>query len=114
MQKVLFNLSGHPAPIGSPEGTITIPIPNVTMTPEKIAEAAEALVDQLPDDIVTRGQYEVMLPGMTPLAAAVLAVLHGRTGCFPVIRFSVRRNGGFVLSEPLDLQNLRLAARERR
>lgn len=114
MQKILFNLSGHPAPVGSPEDVITLAIPNVVMSPEKIAEAAKALVDQLPEDIVARGQYEVLLPGMAPLAAAVLAVLHGRSGFFPAIRFSVRRDEGFVISEPLDLQDLRLAAREKR
>lgn len=113
-KRVLFNLSGHPAPMGSPEDTVTVPVPNVVMAPDKISEAATVLVDTLPEDVVARGQYEVILPGMTPLAAAVLAVLHGRTGCFPMIRFSSRRDGGFVLSEPLDLQNLRLAARESR
>ena len=49
---------------------------------------------------------------MTPLASAVLALLHGVAGHFPVIRFAVKTETGYVLSDPLDLQLLRVSARE--
>ncbi|MGI9862720.1 CRISPR-associated protein Csx15 [Moorella naiadis] len=114
---VLFNLSGHTPPGGSEiyEQIVNITIPNIPVTNEGITNFAKKILKTLPQYTMEKGEFEVILPGMTPLAAVVLAMLHGQYGQFPIIRFAVRQpNGTFKLSEPLDLQEVRLAAREER
>lgn len=56
---------------------------------------------------------EIVLPGMAPAAAMLLAEWHGRYGSFPTIRWSVRGPGGFAWPETAkaDLQSVRLDAR---
>lgn len=52
---------------------------------------------------------EITLPGLAPLAAIVLAAIHGLTGSFPKILSLVRQpDGSFVPAEQLtDLQQIR-------
>lgn len=112
---LLVNLSGHPAPRGS-EGfeVFDVPVANVPVSAEGIAAAATDLVGGVlatHREEVMRREFQVILPGMTPLAAAVLAQLHGVAGHFPAIRFAVKGETGFRLSEPMDLQALRTSAR---
>lgn len=113
-------MSGHPAPKGATEEfetVVDVPVPNAPFTSRGIATTAGALVaeaEKASGGAVAWGDFEVMLPGLTPLAAAVLACLHGKSGAFPSVRFAVRTDGGFVLSDPLDLFTLRLSARARR
>ncbi len=116
MKKVLFNLSGHPTPPGAEElEVISLPSPNVELTPASIQQAALETVKSLPLDVVATGNYEVMLPGLTPLAIALMVVLHGVSGHFPRVRFAVRGEQGFKLhEESWDLMALRLSARELR
>ncbi|MGI9951262.1 CRISPR-associated protein Csx15 [Moorellaceae bacterium AZ2] len=107
----LFNLSGHTPPRGSEEFDVIVnrDIPNIPPVPEAVARQAFELVNSLPQDVVREGGFEIILPGMTPLAAAVLAVIHSRYGQFPSIRFAVRQSDGtFKLSGRIDLQGLRL------
>jgi len=110
----LFNLSGHTPPKGSEEFDVIInrDIPNIPPTPEAIARQAFELVESLPQEVLRQGGFEVILPGMTPLAGATLAVIHGRYGQFPAIRFAVRQSDGtFKLSGRIDLQEIRMGGR---
>lgn len=113
---LLVNLSGHPAPRGSEAFAVCdVPVANVPVSARGVAAAATDLLGKVlaaHREEVMRGEYQVLLPGMTPLAAAVLALLHGVAGHFPAIRFAVKGETGFRLSEPMDLQALRTSARE--
>jgi hypothetical protein len=114
---VLFNLSGHTPPEGSEiyEQIINVTIPNIPVNNESIVGYAKKIIKTLPKYNLERGDFEVLLPGMTPLAAVILAMIHGKYGQFPIIRYGVRQpNGTFKLSEALDLQEVRLAARGER
>lgn len=110
----LLNLSGHPVPQCEYEfeQVVNVPITNVDMSVDGIQRAAFDIVAQLPLQQVMTGQCEIILPGLTPLAAAVLAILHGISGIFLPIRFAVRTENGFTLSDRLDLFQLRLSARD--
>ena len=52
-------------------------------------------------------QVVVALPGLAPLAALVLVIIHGLTGNFPTIQPLVRGESGFVPGPQIDLQTLR-------
>ena len=120
MKRILVNLSGHPAPRGA-EGAFdkvfSVPVPTVDLARKKaLAEAAQSLVSQALEDAevkeaLLRGEAAVILPGASALAGAVLAVITGISGTFPEIRWAVRAEGGFVLSEGLDLATQRVAGR---
>lgn len=60
----------------------------------------------------------INLPGLAPLAAAVLAELHGRMGHFPTILRLRPVDGGILteyeIAELINLENLRDDARTRR
>jgi hypothetical protein len=72
---------------------------------------------QLPEKVANfLGQIEgldgsepviVALPGLAPLAAIVLAVIHGMTGNFPIVQPLVRTDEGFVPGSVMDLQGIR-------
>jgi len=49
----------------------------------------------------------VALPGLAPLAALVLTIIHGLTGSFPTVQPLVRGESGFVPGPQIDLQTLR-------
>jgi len=122
-KKILLNLSGHPAPRGAEEAfdkVVSIPVPNVDLgRAEAIKEAAQSLVKQALEDAelkeaLRRGEAAVILPGASVLAGTVLAVLEGFSGTLPKLFWAVRTEGGFTLSEGLDLSELRLAGRSLR
>jgi len=52
-------------------------------------------------------QVVVALPGLSPLAALVLTIIHGLTGSFPTVQPLVRGESGFVPGPQMDLQDLR-------
>jgi len=52
-------------------------------------------------------QVVVALPGLSPLAALVLTIIHGLTGSFPVIQTLIRSDSGFIPGPQVDLQTLR-------
>ena len=60
----------------------------------------------------------VVLPSLAPVAAACLAELHGRIGCFPAVLRLRPRAGAvpavFDVAEVIDLQRLREESRARR
>jgi hypothetical protein len=106
----VVNLSGHPITDASVEVIEGPVVGNVKMDdPSSVEDAANKLAQ-------VAAQHEgvpVVLPGMAPLAAAVLAKIHGRTGSFPTIRWAVRVDGAFVFTEAavLDLHTVRTEAR---
>ena len=122
-KKILLNLSGHPAPRGAEKAfdkVVTVPVPTVDLgRAEAIKEAAQSLVKQALEDAelkeaLRRGEAAVILPGASVLAGTVLAVLEGFSGTLPKLFWAVRTEGGFTLSEGLDLSELRLAGRSLR
>ena len=125
MEKLLLNLSGHPAPKGAEEvfeEVISVSVPNVDMAElTSVYEAARSLVrkalesaDSKAKEAIRRGEAAVILPGASALAGAVLAVLVGVSGTFPGLYWAVRTENGFVLSEGMDLSSLRLEGRSLR
>ena len=121
MAEYLFNLSGHPAPKGAEEifeKVVSVPVPNVDLGSETaVAEAAKTLVksalgvDAFATMDLLHGKGAVILPGASALAGAVLAVLVGFSGTLPELRWAARTEDGFVLSQGLDLAQLRLEGR---
>lgn len=120
--KVLFNISGHPLP-ENPKGyvTVDIQVPTADLsTPEKVIDLVKTLLalpykDHL--DPLMKGEYEVVLPGMSIVAAVSIAILHGIGGHFPTLRWTYpdpTEKGKFKLSKPFDLQKLRIDSREAR
>lgn len=106
----LFNLSGHSVPPTNNKFDVIVnrDYPNIPPFPEAIRRQAVKLVDSLPQDVLERGDFEVILPGMTPLAAAVIAVIESRRGALPCIRFAVKQpDGTYRLSGRIDLQQIR-------
>lgn len=117
---ILLNFSGHPAPRGI-EGlcVVEVEIPSVTPTPPGVTGAARQMFDEAgsrPEvaEAVSRGEYQMMLPGYAPLAAALITESAGRTGRLPTVRWTVRRRSKYICTPPVDLQAARTAARGRR
>lgn len=119
-KQILFNLSGHPVPAGADEFEVLDAgvVPNVDMTDsQSIPTAATEIVSQLPKDVLSKGNFTVVLPGLTPLAVAIVTVLHGVSGGFNFrVAYSVReQDGAFrLIDQPLDLFQIRLDSRELR
>jgi hypothetical protein len=117
---ILLNFSGHPAPRGTEEmDVVDIPPVIANPTPAEINKKVQALVDQVCEDknvkeAIARGEYQVLLPGYSPLATALMAELAGRTGRLPTVRWGIRRREKFYISSPCQLQAQRTAARVRR
>ena len=97
-----------------------VDVPATIRQDEPLVPQAIALVQSVPfspREWQTR-PIVVNLPGLAPLAAVVLAELHGRMGHFPALlrlrpetHASVTR---YVVAEIINLQELRDAARARR
>lgn len=109
-----INLSGHPVagfPL-APWVGVNLPV-GETLAP--LVAVVKAMLADLPCDaeLKTGAPATVILPGMAPAAAVLLAEWHGRYGSFPTIRWAVRGATGFVWPETAkaDLQTVRLDAR---
>ncbi len=119
---LLLNFSGHPAPRGTDKDKMdVIDLPPVITNPLPIEvnKSVQTLVDEACNDekvreAIVRGEYQVLLPGYSPLAAALISELAGRTGRLPTVRWGVRRRDKYYLSPPCRLQANRTAARARR
>lgn len=121
-KKLLFNMSGHPLANGMLKKVknytvVDIPIPNVDLsTPKKLVNSIIQLMAPMFEYTreLKTGEYEILFPGMSPLAIAVLTTLHGLSGHFPTFRWTYRTEDGFALSDKMDLQKIRLEARDDR
>lgn len=112
------HLADLQARLGAPveERRFTVQVP----AQMSLAQAAWNLVDQVGlDGTAWQGRpILIVVPGLAPLAACLLAELHGRCGYFPacvVIRPDPKgMPGTFVVAEVLDLQGVRYRSREQR
>jgi len=117
---ILLNFSGHPAPRGTEDmEVIDIPLVIANPLPSEVSAKARAVVDMACKDekvreCIARGEYQVLLPGYSPLAAALISELAGRTGRLPTVRWAIRRKDKYYISPPCRLQANRTAARVRR
>jgi len=116
--KIKINFSGH-----SVEGFEIAPLVGVNLpmeTSDGLKSALQECFKSIPEEmrsLLEKGKVaEVILPGMAPASAVLLAEWHGRFGSFPVIRWAVRGPEGFNWPEEAttDLQTLREQARLRR
>lgn len=114
----LVNFSGHPAPRGAESFAVVeaaLPSKSAPVAPEVAAAALEMLaqIEKNPAvaEALRRGEAQLVLPGYSPLATALVAAAAGRMGRLPSVRWGIRRRNKYVLSAPLDLQELRNGAR---
>ena len=93
-------------------------IPNVDLTDpdtymENIIDFCDKIVKELMEDPqITQnllvGKYVIIPPGMTSIAIAFIAILHGITGHFPIMSFSYKEDGTFRIIKPFDFHDLRV------
>ncbi|HFD40857.1 MAG TPA: hypothetical protein ENJ31_13525 [Anaerolineae bacterium] len=111
----IYNASGHPIRQDGVEVVGSVEIPNVNVAdPEDVVEVATQIAEAAAPAV-----YEgalLALPGMSILAAIVLARLHGLVGFWPRVAWAAREDGRFVWSDArvADLFALRQEAREDR
>lgn len=117
---ILLNFSGHPAPKGADEMEI-IDFPPVIANPmpKDVNEKVKDLVDKACQSekirqAIETGEYQILLPGYSPLTAALISELAGRSGRLPTVRWAVRRRDKYYISPPCRLQANRTAARAKR
>lgn len=111
----LFNASGHPIIQDGIHVVGSVEVPNVDLADPKavfslsmdIAKAARKACENA---------TPIALPGMTILAAQVLAMLQGLTGQLPIIAWAARTDGKFVWDrkQMIDLHAMRVLMREER
>jgi len=104
MAIVKLNLSGHANPELDKLGFV---FPGVLHVDLADPELTVKLTNFLAPLMGSGDQVVVALPGLAPLAALVLVIIHGLTGTFPVIQPLVRGQSGFTPGPQIDLQTLR-------
>jgi hypothetical protein len=118
-KKVLFNLSGHPLP-ETPKGyqIVDIQVPNFDLNnAEVVINAVKTLISPIYKDYLDslmKGEYEIVFMGMSVLTVVAVAILHGLSGHFPIMRWTYKTDAGFTLSKPLDVQKIRIDSRDAR
>lgn len=113
----IFNASGHPiASSDTVEVVDSVAIPNIDLgNPQAVIDAAMEIAEEAGLHVL-EGCY-IALPGMSVLAAAVLAAIHGKAGQFPKIAYAVRGDDGvfrFGAGQEIDLWRVRMDARAER
>lgn len=111
----ICNLSGHAIIQEGIEIIAEISIPNVDLcNPQEIQELARNLAFEASPAVFAG--IPIALPGMSILAAHVLAEIHGRCGFWPKVAWAARIDGKFRWEEKFerDLHELRTEARIRR
>ena len=116
---LLLNYSGHPL-VERPKGydILDVEIPNIDMgsfnkVVDGVAELLKTPYERYKEQLL-KGEYEIIFPGASILTIVMAVVLHGISGHFPKIRYVYRTDNGFKLSDTIELQNVRLSARESR
>ena len=107
---ILLNMSGHPNPGLAQMGFIDLPLQVDLTDPALPGRLTQLLHDHIGDD----ADVVVALPGLAPLAALVLAIIHGLTGGFPRIQTLIRDGANWVPGPVLDLNQIRSDARATR
>jgi len=120
-KKMLVNFSGHPLPeaaqksLGKKYEIVDYEVPNLDVTSSKaLVNSTISLMATFVGEHsakIKTGDFEIVFPGLSPVAIMVLTTLHGFSGHFPKFRWTYRTDNGFAVSEALDLQKIRLDAR---
>lgn len=113
---IRVNFSGHPVP-----GFDLAPLVGANLPlheGQDLAAAIREIILALPqrEELLRGAAAEIVLPGMSPAVAAVLAEWLGQFGSLPSIRWAVRGSGGFEWpdSATLNLAEVRESARTSR
>jgi hypothetical protein len=104
MATIKLNLSGH---VNAELEAMGFTFPGVLHVDLSDPELATKLTNFLSPLMNSGDQVVVALPGLSPLAALVLTIIHGLTGSFPVIQTLIRSDSGFIPGPQVDLQTLR-------
>ena len=104
MATIKLNLSGH---VNAELEAMGFTFPGILHVDLSDPELTVKLTNFLTPLMGSGDQVVVALPGLAPLAALVLVIIHGLTGTFPVIQPLVRGESGFVPGPQIDLQTLR-------
>jgi hypothetical protein len=104
MAVVKLNLSGH---ANEHLDQMEFVFPGVLHVDLADPELTVKLTNFLAPLMGSGDQVVVALPGLSPLAALVLTIIHGLTGSFPVIQTLIRSDSGFIPGPQVDLQTLR-------
>lgn len=91
---IRINFSGHPVP---GFGIAPLVGANLPLTSgEELSEYVREIILALPqrEELLCGAAAELVLPGMTPAVAVVLAEWVGQFGSFPRIRWAVRGESG--------------------
>jgi len=104
MAVIKLNLSGH---VNAELEAMGFTFPGVLHVDLSDPELATKLTAFLSPFMTSGDKVIVALPGLSPLAALVLTIIHGLTGTFPTVQPLVRGESGFVPGPQMDLQDLR-------
>jgi len=104
MAIVKLNLSGH---ANAELDQLGFVFPGVLHVDLADPDLGQKLTDFLAPLMGSGDQVVVALPGLSPLAALVLAIVHGLTGSFTVIQPLIRSGSEFIPGSQIDLQALR-------
>jgi len=107
---VRLNLSGHPNQALTQQGFVDLPLQVDLTDPALPGRLTQLLANHIGDD----ADVVVALPGLAPLAALVLAIVHGLTGSFPRVQTLVRDGAVWIPGPILDLNQVRTQARTTR
>ena len=115
-----INFSGHPVDGFHQAPWIGVNLPMATAA--ALVAFVRAALMALPgrEALLRGGPAELVLPGMAPAAAVLLAEWHGQFGGFPAIRWASKEAGcsfskfSWTDDKRLDLDNLREEARTAR
>ena len=92
-----------------------VAVPNVDLTDPKALFSQSMAIAKAARQACENG-IPIALPGMTIVAAQVLAILQGLTGQLPIVAWAARVDGKFVWHkcQMIDLHAVRIATREGR
>lgn len=104
---VKVNLSGHKNFALEQMGFIFPGALHVDLADPQLPEKVAGFLGEIPG-LDGSEPVTIALPGLAPLSAVVLTVLHGMTGQFPIVQPLVRgEDGAFVPGPVMDLQGVR-------
>ena len=104
MATIKLNLSGHANEHLDQLGFLFPGVLHVDLSDPELATKLTAFLSPF---MTSRDKVIVALPGLSPLAALVITIIHGLTGTFPTVQPLVRGESGFVPGPQIDLQTLR-------
>lgn len=120
--RVLFNLSGHPLSEKAEaefkqtgiNTIVNVEIPTIDYTPSSVVNSAVEIAKEMCKKALKQlltGDFLIILPGYTPLAATLISIIHGIAGHFPNITFLARKDSVFMPAGNINLQALRTEMR---